>query len=156
MPTTVTVGDEVVLVRAYQIIVWVNLAAGDRPTSIHAFPAVLDTGHGHNFSIRESQLLRWAGLAAEDLPRCGAILVNGQETSLYAADVLIHRNRAGTNELLPGPVRLELPGGISVFREGTLHGPRLPLIGMRALLKNGLRLSISGRNRSVSLVRERI
>lgn len=156
MPTTVSVGDEVVLIRAYQIIVWVSLAAGDQPASGQVFPAVLDTGHGHNFSIRENQLLRWAGLAAEDLPRCGAILINGQETALHAADMWIYRNRAGTAERLPGPVRLELPNGVSIFREGSLHGPRLPLIGMRALLRNGLRLSISGRKRSVSLIRERV
>src|SRR5436309_2488755 len=61
-----------VVVRPYQIVVWVSLSAGDAlEPDARRFPAILDTGHNHNFSIQESQLLTWAGLSPELLQRRG-------------------------------------------------------------------------------------
>ena len=46
-PHLVTVGDEAVEVYRNQIIVWVSIVHAASP-----LPAILDTGHGHNLSIR--------------------------------------------------------------------------------------------------------
>src|SRR5947209_11049540 len=90
--TSVEVAGEKVAVRPYQIIVWVSLTAADAPfDAAPRFPTILDTGHNHNFSIRENQLRRWAGLQTEQCPKAGAILVNRQEVPLRRAGVWIHR-----------------------------------------------------------------
>jgi hypothetical protein len=49
------------------------------------------------------------------------------------------------------PVVLEMPQGISVFEEGSEDAPRLPLLGLRTILANRLRLAIDGRRREVTL-----
>jgi hypothetical protein len=43
-PRTVMVESEPVLIRRYQIAIWVRLRE-------RSFPAVLDTGHTHNFAL---------------------------------------------------------------------------------------------------------
>jgi len=54
-PTEVVVAGESVLVRPFQIVVWVGLRVGEVLSS--PFPAVVDTGLSLNLSIREEQLL---------------------------------------------------------------------------------------------------
>src|SRR3954447_25179952 len=106
-PASVVVAGEVVPVRAYQIILRVTLAVGETlAKDAPAFPAVLDTGHSHNFSISEGLLVRWAGVNPAACRKLGAILVNRQEVPLLGANLWVHRNRPGTSELLPKPVRL--------------------------------------------------
>jgi len=55
-PATINVGAEAITIKRFQIFAWVSLRASA------PFPAILDTGHSHNFSITESQLAHWAGL----------------------------------------------------------------------------------------------
>jgi hypothetical protein len=43
-PTLLSFRDVTVEIRGYQIVVWVRLR-------VSVFPAILDTGHSHNFSI---------------------------------------------------------------------------------------------------------
>lgn len=151
---TVEVAGETVPIRAYQIVVWVSVSPGEAlARGAPTFPAILDTGHSHNFSIQEGQLTRWAGASLEDFPKKGAILVNRQQVPLREARVWIHRNRPGSAELLPRPFRLELPEGVSVYPDGAPAAPRLPLLGLRGLVRNRLRLVVSGM--SVSLQEER-
>lgn len=146
------VAGEPVAVRAYQIIVWVSLSDSEiLDRDAPRFPAVLDTGHNHNFSIQERQLSRWAGIGVDRLPHLGEIRVNQQELPLLAAFLWLHRNRAGSSELLPRPYRLELPQGIAMYAEGTPSAPRLPLLGLRGLVTNQLCLTIDGLRRRVSL-----
>jgi hypothetical protein len=139
----VTVAGERVPVRAFQILVWVTLGAeetlGDDPA---LFPAILDTGHSHNFSIQEQQLITWARCRPQDLRKRGVILVNRQQVPLWSAHLWIHRNRPGTSDLLPRPVRLDLPEGISVYPADASGTPRLPLLGLRALMRNRLKLTV--------------
>lgn len=61
-----------VLVRAFQLIVSVRLCVGGQISGI--FPAVLDTGHSHNFSISEILLRSWTGFS---LPSVRTTRVNG-------------------------------------------------------------------------------
>src|SRR5262249_38601609 len=105
-PYTVPVAGEEVAIRAYQIVVWLSLGARDvLEKDAKRFPAVLDTGHTHNLSIRDNQLLPWAGVEPDSLAERGSILVNREEVPLRAAHLWIHRNRPGTAELLPRPFR---------------------------------------------------
>jgi hypothetical protein len=87
-PSAVEVVGETVPVRSYQIIVWVSLAIGETlPDDARRFPAVLDTGHSHNFSIQENQLARWAGIDSAECRGLGAILVNRQEVPLLGVNL---------------------------------------------------------------------
>jgi hypothetical protein len=75
----------------------------------------------------------------------GTIRHTGRRIPLHAADVWLHRNRPGERDQLLDvpPFRLELPRGIAVSAsEGRF--PRLPLLGLRALLGNQLHLTVSG------------
>jgi hypothetical protein len=152
VPSSVTLAGERVDVRAYQIIVWVSVSVGDAPDpDAQRFPAVLDTGHSHNFSIQEGQLLRWANLRREGLEEVKKILVNRQEVPLLKARVWVHRNKPGSTELLPRPVRLEVPDGVAVYPGGAPNPPRLPLVGMRLVARNKLKLAVDGGRMRVSL-----
>jgi hypothetical protein len=152
VPSWVTVAGERLDVRAYQIIVWVTVSVGDAlGPDAPRFPAVLDTGHSHNFSIQEGQLLRWATLRQDTLEEVKKILVNRQEVPLLKARVWVHRNKPGTAELLPRPVRQDVPDGIAVYPTGAPNPPRLPLLGMRLLTRNKLKLTVDGDKMRVSL-----
>jgi hypothetical protein len=156
VPTSVVVAADPVPLRAYQIPVWVSLVPeGGVVKGTPRFPAVLDTGHSHNFSIQESLLLRWAGLRLEALRRLGDVTVNRQEVPLMAVDLWVHRNKPGTAELLPKPFKLEVLEGIAVYPNDAPNAPRLPLLGLRGLVRNRLRLTLDGRRLSVSLWEER-
>jgi hypothetical protein len=71
-PTTVETPTGPVLVRPYQIVVPVRVTVADQLSPL--FPAVLDSGHSHNFSITGDQLRDWAETLLE--PR-RLIRVNG-------------------------------------------------------------------------------
>src|SRR5262249_2520938 len=143
---------ELVPVRPYQIVVWVSLGIQDvLDKDAMRFPAVLDSGHTHNFSIRADLLSRWAGLQAEALGDLGSILVNRAQVPLRPAHLWVHRNQHGSEELLPRPFRLSIPQGIAVYPVGTAASPRLPLLGLRSLVRSKLRLTIDGDKMRVSL-----
>ena len=74
-PHLITVRGEAVDVYRNQIIVWMSIGDTLRP-----FPAILDTGHSHNFSIAERQLDRWSGAT---LRRIGEL----DEAALLAPDL---------------------------------------------------------------------
>jgi hypothetical protein len=76
--THVAVRGIPVEVRRYQIIVWVSLTE-------QVFPAILDTGHSHNFTISQSQLERFAGV--NSLPVIGHSEVNRQILPQVEADI---------------------------------------------------------------------
>src|SRR5882672_8391737 len=83
-PSTVECQGETVEVRATQIIVSVSLKLG------RVFPAILDTGHTHNFSINEKQLREWAGLRVEDMEILGHIWVLKQRVPVATSDFWLH------------------------------------------------------------------
>jgi len=149
--TTLDVAGESIITRPYQMVIWASLTLDDAPPASAArLPVILDTGHNHNFSIRASQLEKWAGISPGQCRKIGAILVNREELPLLAVDAWIHRNRPGTDQLLPHPVRLLLPEGISVYPSESASAPRLPLLGLRGLVRNRWRVVIDGTQLSLS------
>jgi hypothetical protein len=79
-----------IAVRGYQIIVWVSLSVGGARS--RPFPAVLDTGHSHNFSIREVQLRQWTGWEPTEMGVLGTIRMNEWVVTLREAAIAIHPN----------------------------------------------------------------
>ena len=68
--TRVKACNEVLEVKAYQIIVWVSVASDATAawdSRIPRFPAILDIGNNHNFAITDTHLLKWAGIHAASL-----------------------------------------------------------------------------------------
>src|SRR5436309_3456746 len=98
----VFVGQEPVRLRSFQVIVWVSLVArppGELRPVDRRFPAVLDTGHSHSFSIQERHLAEWAGLALGALRSLGTIRERGRRVPLRAATVFLYGNHPGRLEL---------------------------------------------------------
>jgi hypothetical protein len=140
-PQIISVGGGAVQVHRNQIIAWISINDASRP-----LPAIVDTGHGHNLSIAAGQLARWSGAT---LNRVGELEVDGKRVVQYAADVRMHRNVRGRAGLTGESYPLEMPQGISVMPDE--DAPRLPLIGLRAIVANKLRLIIDGNRRDVTL-----
>jgi len=141
--TFLTVGETPVEVRRYQIVVWVSLTG-------QLFPAILDIGHSHNFTISQRQLKRFAGV--DSLPVIGHAEVNRQLLPQVEADVWLHGNRKGTREPIEKRVLLKMDEGITLYPDGAPGTPRLPLLGLRAITRNRLKLTIDGRSLRVSVV----
>lgn len=149
--TQVDVAGEKVDIRPYQIILWMSITAGSRSST--PFPAILDIGHSLNFSIKEEQLHRWAGVLPAALKEIGRTTLNNRPVYLRRADVAMHRNVKGRrDELLSAPpFLLRLPEGIVVHSANDPLSPRLPLLGLRALVHNRLHTTIDGRSLRVSV-----
>jgi hypothetical protein len=148
------VGRELVRLRAHQVIVWMGLVSRLPAAPIpieRRFPAIIDTGHSHFLSIQERHLVEWAGLAPTTLRRLGTIRERGQRIPLLSMAVFLHRNRPGSLDLDVSrpPFRLGAREGVAIY--GTGEFPRLPLLGMQALVENRLRLTVDGDRRTVSL-----
>jgi hypothetical protein len=149
------VRGESVRVKAYQIIAWVSLSVKRVDTwevGTPSFPAILDPGHNHNFSIQEEQLIRWAGLRPETLPILDHARQGGRRVPLMGANLWIQPNVPGQRDRSANwmPHRLVLLRGIAVYPRGTGFPP-LPLVGLRALATNNLVLTINGKRREVDL-----
>lgn len=144
--------DGVEEVKPFQIVVLVSIANEGviaLPEDVPRFPAILDTGHNHNFAIRQGQRDRWVPAG---LPRRGKIEVGGFSVPLFTADVWIHPNQPGQLETSgQPPFRLELSGGIAVYPSNVPNPARLPILGLRGLIRNNLRLTIDGEGRNLTL-----
>jgi hypothetical protein len=142
--------DGIALVKPFQIIVMVSLSLDDvLSPGARRFPAILDTGLNHNFAIRREHLDRWTAL---QLPSRKPVTIRKQEIPLAAAHVWVYRNepRTSTPSDLP-PIRLRTPEGIAVFPDDTPNPARLPILGLRALVRSDLTLIMDGKRREVTL-----
>ena len=139
-------------VKPYQVILLVSITDQDvveLPESALRIPAILDTGNNHNFVIRQKQLQRWVRLV---LPPKGQVEVGGSIVSRFAARIWIHPNREGTVEPSGGPaIGLKLAEGIVVYPHDIPNPARHPLLGLRAIIRNGLRLTIDGASRELTM-----
>jgi hypothetical protein len=139
-------------VKPYQIVLLVSIA--DRrvdvlPDGAPRFPAILDTGNNHNFAMHQAHLERWAPMI---LPVAGRVEIGTSTIPLLAANVWIHPNRPGTIDPTgQPPLRLELQRGIIVYPPDVPNPVRLPILGLRGLIRNRLRLTIDGDGRHLTL-----
>ncbi|MBI1900272.1 MAG: hypothetical protein HYS13_04040 [Planctomycetia bacterium] len=122
-----------------------SLRAGGPPS--RRFPAILDTGHSLNLSIREEHVRSWAGLDPQSLKPIGRTTLNDQPVILRRCNVALYRNVKGQRDRhgVDEPVELVLREGIVVHPQGDPTSPRLPLLGLRSLARNGLKTTIDGR-----------
>jgi hypothetical protein len=166
--SSVVVGGESIDVVPYQIVLWVGFAPAGEALPVPGaprFPAILDTGFSGTFAITPNHLQQWAGVVWNTLPFDHLLRLeySGVEVPHRRANVWIYPNQYGWRDhldpLLP-PYLLELPGGIAVYGDGVqvgrkataqLVGPRLPLLGLRALSMNPLFLQIDATARQVWL-----
>ncbi len=136
--------DGTAQVMPYQTVVKVSSAANSvmgLPSDAPRFPAVLDTGNSHNFAIRREQFARWTGLT---LPKRGLVNVGGRTIPLYAANLWIHPNHRDA-------FRLRMEEGIVVYTSNVPNPARLPILGLRGLVRNGLRLVIDGKSKEFTI-----
>lgn len=139
-----------VQVVPYQAVVSIRLQVNGRLSP--RFPAIVDIGHSHNLSIREDQLHDWIGVGADDLRQIGRIRLGGRDVILRRAEISLCRNIPGTRQFLDAPARiLATFGGITVFPITDPLAPRLPLLGMRSLARDGLELCIDGKRMTISI-----
>jgi hypothetical protein len=145
------------LIKADQVVVWVSLAqiaSCPLRTGPRRFPALLDTGHGHNFLIKEEHVRAWAGLDPGTLDKLGELMINGIKTPSHRVDLWVHRNRFGESDTIDDspPSCLELDNGISISPIGTNY-PRIPLLGMRVARLNRHLICVDSKNLRVSISR---
>jgi hypothetical protein len=140
-------------IKPYQIVLQVNISddeTWDARTPI--FPALLDTGNHHAFSIQQQHLRRWAGIDPRFLRLQGKVRVGQRSATLHRARIWIHRNHAGKRDLRGDkPFLLAVDEGIIAYPEDESNYPRLPLVGLRAILGSNLRLIIDGKRKHASL-----
>jgi hypothetical protein len=142
--------DGIAPVKPFQIVVMVSLSIADalEPEG-RRFPAILDTGLNHNFAIRREHLDRWTALRP---PTRKTVTLQKQEIPLATANVWLYRNEPGTNTPSDRrPIRLRTPDGIVIFPENAPNPARLPILGLRALVRSDLKLIIDGKRREVTL-----
>ena len=106
------------------------------------FPAILDTGNNHNFAIRQAHLERWAPMI---LPEAGRVEIGTFIIPLLAANVWIHPNRPGRS-IRAGNRRSawSCSAASSSIRRTFPIPPGCPILGLRGLIRNSLRLTIDG------------
>ena len=153
-PTHIDVGGQLVLVRPFQLIIWVSIKARERLSP--RLPAILDTGLSLNFAIQEEHLRSWAQCSPDVLRIVGRSRISQQDLRLYGASIAIHPNAAGQRDVFRGvePYDLTLREGILVYPRGHLLGPRLPLLGLRAIAQNDLEMFVDGKRRELTIRRK--
>ncbi len=151
-PSVVSTPDGIVEVKPFQIVLMVSLAPRgltELPKDSARFPAILDTGTNHNFSIRTEHYQRWAAL---QLRQRGSVRIHGDELPLLAGSVWIHPNRPGTRDFVEGrAIELEMPEGLIVYPESAPNPARLPILGLRVLVRNRLTIIINDKQRELTL-----
>jgi hypothetical protein len=141
-----------------QIVFWASLTPVGQGALVAAaprFPVVIDTGFNDTLLISEAQLRHWARLDPANLTLSAVFLqISGGHLLLrYEVDLFVHPNLPGERDQFAATQaeRLELPDGLAVWPMHVPGGRRLPLLGVRALAVAGLRLSINGARRLVSI-----
>ena len=137
----------------FQTIVQVSLSV--RGQIKGPIPAFLDPGHNHNFSISATHVREWLGVNPADLKASGRVAFGGSILVMREADVFLHRNLPGSDELIiddPFPLRMIEDKGIIVHESPIAD---LPILGIRSFVRNGLRLVFDFDKKFVTLQKGR-
>jgi hypothetical protein len=125
-------------------------ARTDAPPDECWFPAVIDTGNTHNFSIRAAHFLPAALCPLTAFPQIDEIplrYASGLQEirPLHDGDLWVRSPVAATP-----PLHIELTEGFFYYEDG---GPPYPILGTNALRAAGLCLSVDYEGRRASLTR---
>ncbi len=121
---------------------------------IPKLPALLDTGNNFGFSVQDRHLREWAGIDPDRLEVRGDIAIEGKVVTRREATVRVHPNVLGRLDAAEGlpPFRLDMGKGIAVYTgDAVPPGPRLPLLGLPALVENDLDFWLDPEWRHVTL-----
>ena len=155
--TSLRFGDRYVTIHANQILVWVSVHLSGvlvPEENIPRFPALLDTGNNFGFSVQDRHLREWAGIDPGLLELLGDITIEGKVVTRREATVWLHPNVPGRQDAASGrpPFRLKMRKGIAVYiADAVPPGPRLPLLGLPALLENDLDFWLDPERRHVTV-----
>ena len=130
--------------KPYQILAWVSLTHRGLARLPHAtprIPALLDTGHNHNFSLREQHLTQsgletpWPWSSSPLKVRDSSAVEH--EVPRLLLDLWLHPDAAQPNDVAY-PLRLGFRGAACYLAAGPVAGPHLPLLGLAALCAGSL------------------
>jgi hypothetical protein len=150
-------GDRYVTIHANQILVWVSVHLSEvlvPEQNIPRFPALLDTGNNFGFSVQDRHLRDWAGIDPGLLDAIGDITIEGKIVPRREATVWLYPNVPGRQDAaaVGPPFRLDMSKGLAVYTEDAVPpGPRLPLLGLPALLENDLDFWLDPERRHVTV-----
>ena len=148
----VSTPDGVKEVKPYQILVFVSITARSisvLPEDAARIPAILDTGNNHNFCDSTGTM---GSVGAAALPQKGRVDIGGSSIPRFAANIWIHPNRTGTIDPSgESAFMIELEEGIIVYPSDMPNPARLPILGLRGIIRNGLKLTIDGATRALTL-----
>jgi hypothetical protein len=159
--TSLQFGNKYATVHRNQVLVWVSvhLAGAPEPEeNIPRFPALLDTGNNFAFSVQDRHLREWAGIDPGLLVALGDIEIDRQVVMRRRATVWLYPNMPGRQGVASGrpSLRLRMAKGIAVYSQDAVPpGPRLPLLGLPALLENDLDLWLDPQRRQITVQRGR-
>jgi hypothetical protein len=126
------------------------------PPGVVTLPAILDTGFNRTCEIDEWHLVRWAGLHKEHLETVAKDKVHdGRRYDLCKATLWLHRDpfRGPQAPRTRPPMLLSRSTQIRVMATTGKPNPRLPLLGLNALIENRLQAQIDGDNSRFRLYR---
>jgi hypothetical protein len=137
--------------RPPKIIVGISLTlVGEEdylPERVITLPAILDTGFNRTHEIDETYLTRWAGLRKEHMdPVPKEMSHEGRKYDLCEAKLWLHRTPyAGPRApRARSPILLRKSPQVRVMAPIGKPNPRLPLLGLSALIANKLQVQING------------
>jgi hypothetical protein len=119
------------------------------PAGTWAFPAVLDTGFNRVLEMDVRHFNRWTGYREEylDILRRNQTSDDGN-FDLCGANIWLHRSPYNNprDHRQKQPLHLQNSSILRVMHEsGPKHKPRMPLLGLQALIQNNLNLRIDAR-----------
>jgi hypothetical protein len=147
---------ETIAVQPPKMIVGISITVSEEqsfPRGVWTVPAVIDTGFNGGLAINELTLGKWAGVKKEYLtvaPR--QKLDDGREFDPCYGNVWLHKSayKSPSSKHYESPLLLEKLGAIHVMvsKDDEPCWPRLPVLGLRALLNQNLQLRMDPRQGS--------
>jgi hypothetical protein len=151
------------------------------PPSLRRFPAILDTGFNGTFLMNERHFRQWGLVNPELFPRfdrypgmrflrkftadaglavsqseagSNAKVVSDLEVPYRQAMLWLHRNQSGHRDQIAPvpPTPLFLSPGLAIL-PANIDDPVIPLIGMRCLISNRLRIIIDSDRATLAMER---
>jgi hypothetical protein len=119
------------------------------PQDAITLPVILDTGFNRTLEIDESHLIKWAGLRKEHLvPAADNKSQDGRKYDLCEANIWLHRTpyEGQQTPRARSPLLLERSSQVRVMAPIGKPNPRLPLLGLTALIRNQLQVAIDAEN----------